>query len=116
MRVMQVTCGSLSTAVLGGDDTVYLLGRWDGLTSFVPSKLSKYATVRKSMKGTTPDVLETPLGIEEIKVCAVRNTKTVEVRDWVGVGEADSSFFAGLLRMSFLISSMFPAFLSRFWW
>ena len=70
-RIQAVTCGSISTAVIGGDDTVYLLGRWDGLTSFVPSKLSKFATVRKSMKGTTPDVLETPLGIEEIKAIAL---------------------------------------------
>ena len=33
--------------------------------------------VRKSVKGTTPDILETPLGIEEIKVSTKRIFKLV---------------------------------------
>ena len=69
-RIQSVACGRNSTAVIGGDDTCYMLGLWDGLTMHVPSKLSKYATVRRSTKGTMPDLLEPPLGIDEVKaVC-----------------------------------------------
>ena len=69
-RIQSVACGRNSTAVIGGDDTCYLLGLWDGLSSYVPSKLSKYATVRRSAKGTMPDLLEPPLGVDEVKaVC-----------------------------------------------
>jgi len=60
-----VVCGANSSAVLGSDDTAYLLGTWDGLSNYVPFVKSKYGAVRKSQKGTTPDVLETPLGIDE---------------------------------------------------
>jgi len=66
-RIQSVACGRNSTAVIGGDDTAYMLGTWDGLTLHVQSKLSKYATVRRSTKGTMPDLLEPPLGIDEVK-------------------------------------------------
>ena len=69
-RIQSVACGKNSTAVVGGDDTAYMLGTWDGLTNHVQSKLSQYATVRRSVKGTMPDLLEPPLGIDEVKaVC-----------------------------------------------
>lgn len=70
-RIQSVTCGLHSTAVIGGDDTAYLIGIWDGLTTHVQSKQSKYGTVRKSLKGTMPDLLEPPLGINEVKAICI---------------------------------------------
>uniref|UniRef100_A0A7S4PM21 SAM domain-containing protein n=1 Tax=Guillardia theta TaxID=55529 RepID=A0A7S4PM21_GUITH len=72
-RIKQIVCGNRSTAAIGNDETAYLLGAWKGITDHVQSKVEKLAgpSVRVSTKGTTPDVLEMPIGIEAIKGIAL---------------------------------------------
>ncbi len=66
--IRQLACGFYSTAVIGGDDNAYLLGRWDGLTvgSFVGSIASKYTNVKRSGK-INAEKLSLPLGIQSVR-------------------------------------------------
>ena len=66
-RIRLLVCGNFSTGVIGSDDTAYMLGRWDGITDRTAVMSSRNAPVAKSAKGTTPDVLETPLGICDVR-------------------------------------------------
>jgi alpha-tubulin suppressor-like RCC1 family protein len=66
--IRQLDCGFYSTAVVGGDDNAYLLGRWDGLTvgSYVESFASKYTNVKRSGK-INAEKLSLPLGIQSVR-------------------------------------------------
>jgi hypothetical protein len=65
--------------VLGADHTAYLLGLWDGLSTSASFDVKSYTGTRivkpkkgnPNLAGTTPDVLELPLGIEEIRGIAL---------------------------------------------
>jgi hypothetical protein len=48
-----------------------MLGRWDGVTQRTATVGGRSAPVAKSAKGTTPDVLETPLGICDVRALAL---------------------------------------------
>ena len=72
---------ALEILVLGADHTAYLLGLWDGLSTSANFDLKKHTGTRvvkpkngsanPNLSCTTPDVLELPLGIEEIRGIAL---------------------------------------------
>jgi len=70
-RIRILTCGKDSTAVLGGDDQAYLLGQWDGSQDVAASNISRHVAIRKSTRGTVPDTIDVPLGIQVIKDIAL---------------------------------------------